>query len=127
MILLLSASLAFAAPAPAWEPQDWPAPALGVSASAAHTVASTSTLLKMYRWYRKQSDKDGARCPYYPTCSAYGLKAVQTWGVPGLWLTGDRLMREYPWMGKVDDYPIVTPYGTPRFYDPVPLRRRDRG
>jgi len=46
-------------------------------------------------------------CRYVPSCSAYGLEAVQTHGaVRGSWLTVRRICRCNPWGG----------YG----YDPVP-------
>lgn len=122
-MILLVATLALAD----WEPRDWPSPALGVSAAAPAPAPRQDLLSRAYGWYRKRSDKDGARCPFYPTCSAYGLQAVRTWGVPvGLWLLTDRFTREYPWMAKADDYPVVTPHRTPRFHDPVPDRHRHR-
>ena len=119
MVLLLGIALA----APPWEPADWPPPAPGVSAAAPVVPQRPGLVEAAYRWYRVQSAKDGATCPYFPTCSAYGITAWRTWGFPvAIWLTGDRLMREYPNMGKHDDYPVVTPHGTPRFEDPVPSR-----
>lgn len=49
----------------------------------------------------------GPRCRHLPTCSAYGLEALERYGaVKGLWLTARRLCRCHPW-------------GTSG-YDPVP-------
>lgn len=47
----------------------------------------------------------GDVCRYYPTCSAYGLGAVQRFGViRGGWLTARRLMRCHPWAKPDFDY-----------------------
>ena len=44
------------------------------------------------------------RCKYHPTCSAYAVQAVRTYGVPrGLVLAAWRLLRCNPWShGGVD-------------------------
>jgi putative component of membrane protein insertase Oxa1/YidC/SpoIIIJ protein YidD len=125
--LPLLAGLARAEP---WEPGPWPAPAPGVSTAAPAAPPQTDLLSRLYRWYRARSAEDGGHCPYFPTCSGYGRRAVQERGLPlGTLLTVDRLLREYPGMDAVDHYPLVTPYGVPRLHDPVPPRperRRDR-
>ena len=56
----------------------------------------------------------GPRCKYYPSCSAYGLQAVQTHGaVKGSVLAGWRVLRCNPWSyGGVDDVPAA---GSPLF------------
>jgi len=62
-------------------------------------------LLKAYRLVI--SPLYGNVCRYYPSCSAYALRAVQVHGaVKGTWLAGRRLLRCHPW--------------TPGGYDPVP-------
>jgi hypothetical protein len=62
-------------------------------------------LLKAYRLV--VSPLYGNVCRYYPSCSAYALRAVQVHGaVRGSWLAGRRLLRCHPW--------------TPGGYDPVP-------
>ena len=127
LVLSLAAQAGDTSPA-TWGPRDWPDPAPGVSAAAAPTPLRRGLFEAAYRWYRGQSRDNGANCPYYPTCSGYGILAVRERGVPlGIWLTADRLMREYPQMGKFDHYPIVTPHSRARLYDPVPPRRRARG
>ena len=50
------------------------------------------------------------KCPYFPTCSEYGLEAVEKYGaLKGSWLTLKRLLRCHPFhLGEHD------------FFDPVP-------
>lgn len=52
----------------------------------------------------------GNVCKYYPSCSAYGLEAVQVHGAArGSWLAIDRIVRCNPWSaGGYDPVP-----GTP--------------
>ena len=54
----------------------------------------------------------GNVCRYYPSCSAYALRAVSVHGaIKGSWLTGRRLLRCHPWSpGGYDPVP-----GTPEF------------
>ncbi|MGI3784839.1 MAG: membrane protein insertion efficiency factor YidD [Janthinobacterium lividum] len=62
-------------------------------------------LLKVYRLV--VSPLYGNVCRYYPSCSAYALRAVEVHGAGrGSWLAGRRLLRCHPW--------------TPGGYDPVP-------
>lgn len=62
-------------------------------------------LLKLYRL--AISPLYGNVCRYYPSCSAYALRAVEVHGaLKGSWLAGRRLLRCHPW--------------TPGGYDPVP-------
>ena len=67
-------------------------------------------LLKLYRLV--VSPLYGNVCRYYPSCSAYALRAVQVHGaVKGSWLAGRRLLRCHPWApGGYDPVP-----GTPEF------------
>lgn len=53
----------------------------------------------------------GDVCKYHPSCSAYGLGAVQRFGVlRGGWLTVRRLFRCHPWArGGIDDVPQARP------------------
>lgn len=56
----------------------------------------------------------GDVCRYHPTCSAYGLKAAQDFGVlHGAWLTARRIGRCHPWArGGIDDVPDPGPRRT---------------
>jgi len=58
---------------------------------------------------------DQQRCRFYPSCSAYGITAVQRFGaVRGTWLAICRLGRCHPWNpGGVDHVPPRTD-ATPR-------------
>ncbi|WP_399553263.1 membrane protein insertion efficiency factor YidD [uncultured Propionibacterium sp.] len=49
----------------------------------------------------------GDVCKYYPTCSAYGLEALELHGaLKGGWLTVRRLARCHPWStGGIDPVP----------------------
>lgn len=49
----------------------------------------------------------GPRCRFHPTCSEYGLEAINRYGVVrGLWLTGGRVCRCHPWHpGGLDPVP----------------------
>lgn len=62
----------------------------------------------MIRFYQKGiSPLLGASCRYTPTCSAYGLEAIQKHGpLKGSWLSLKRILTCHPWGG----------HG----YDPVP-------
>ena len=66
--------------------------------------------LKLYRLVI--SPVYGDVCRYYPSCSAYALRAVGVHGaVKGSWLAGRRLLRCHPWAaGGYDPVP-----GTPEF------------
>jgi len=45
-----------------------------------------------------------ARCRYTPTCSEYGLKAIQKHGpLKGSWLTLKRIGSCHPWGGRGHD------------------------
>lgn len=65
----------------------------------------------------------GARCKYYPSCSAYGMGAIGRHGaLKGTALTGWRILRCNPWSkGGVDPVPDagkwlpnILPNGDPR-------------
>jgi len=62
-------------------------------------------LIQLYRY--TVSPMLGPRCRFYPSCSEYGLQALDRFGLlRGLWLTGRRLLRCHPWNdGGVDPLP----------------------
>lgn len=44
------------------------------------------------------------RCRYMPTCSAYAVEALQTWGpLKGSWLAIKRIASCHPWGGHGHD------------------------
>jgi putative membrane protein insertion efficiency factor len=46
----------------------------------------------------------GSQCRYTPTCSQYGIEALQKYGpIKGLWLTIRRIARCNPWGGHGHD------------------------
>ena len=60
---------------------------------------------------------DGDRCPMYPTCSAYGLQAVEKHGfIVGVVMIADRLIHE---SSEMTYAPLIEVGGTVRFLDPV--------
>ena len=62
-------------------------------------------LIKVYQW--TLSPLVGRSCRYTPTCSKYGLEAIQKHGpFKGSWLTFKRVLSCNPWGGSG--------------YDPVP-------
>lgn len=71
-------------------------------------------------WRLMISPLYGDVCRYYPSCSAYALRAVQVHGaVKGSWYAGRRLLRCHPWAaGGYDPVP-----GTPEFDEEM----RDQG
>ena len=66
-------------------------------------------LLGLIRFYRKHiSPIHPGKCRFIPTCSEYGLEAIEKYGaLKGSWLTFKRLLR-------------CNPFNHGDFYDPVP-------
>jgi putative membrane protein insertion efficiency factor len=65
-------------------------------------------IVEVIKFYRKYiSPMKTTKCPYYPTCSEYGMEAVETYGVlkggiMALW----RILRCNPFMkGRYDPVP----------------------
>ena len=58
-------------------------------------------LIKLYQWIFPWL---GSKCRYTPTCSQYGIEALQKYGpIKGLWLTSKRILRCNPWGGHGHD------------------------
>lgn len=63
------------------------------------------TLIKFYKYFI--SPLLGPRCRFYPTCSSYGLEAIQRHGAAkGTYLTLRRLLKCHPFHeGGIDPVP----------------------
>ncbi|MDA3130129.1 membrane protein insertion efficiency factor YidD [Aliibacillus thermotolerans] len=64
--------------------------------------------LALIRFYRQWiSPLTPPTCRFYPTCSQYGLEAIERFGVwKGLWLTVKRIVKCHPFHpGGVDKVP----------------------
>jgi putative membrane protein insertion efficiency factor len=77
------------------------------AAGARHGVAGvpTALALALLRVYQVViSPVLPVRCKYHPTCSAYAVEAIRSFGIlKGLVLTGWRLLRCNPWSaGGID-------------------------
>ena len=58
--------------------------------------AAAAAPIRLYR--RLISPALGQRCKYHPSCSAYALQAIKTYGIlRGAVLAGWRLLRCNPW------------------------------
>ena len=66
--------------------------------------------IKLIRLYQKYvSPMKSTKCPYYPSCSQYGLEAIEKYGaLKGGWLSLKRILRCHPF------------YKGGLIYDPVP-------
>lgn len=70
------------------------------------------------RFYQTQiSPAIGQRCSMYPSCSAYCMEACRRYGVLGIPMTADRLIRETDHVNYRMD-PILMD-GVEKYYDPV--------
>lgn len=80
-----------------------------------------ATLVFFHAWRKLISPLYGDVCRYHPTCSAYGVKAVQWHGaIRGSWMTLRRIGRCHPWArGGIDDVPEPT--------SPIPYRITPHG
>ena len=85
------------------------------------TLLST-VLIAPIRWYQRWiSPALPPTCRFYPSCSAYAVRALETHGpVIGLYLAIRRLLRCHPWTpGGIDQVPPKGKWSsTPTPYDP---------
>lgn len=79
--------------------------------TARHPGPVATVLILLVRAYRRfLSPLLGQQCRFHPTCSAYGLEALQVHGaLRGTWLTARRIARCHPFH--------------PGGYDPVPPKK----
>ena len=68
-------------------------------------------LIAPIRFYRAYiSPLTPPSCRYTPTCSAYAMKAIEVWGVYGVWLGIKRIARCHPLRaGGYDPVPLPGP------------------
>jgi len=90
-----------------------PTPSLKYTGST--TMAFRFMLLLPIRFHQKViTHQDGPLCTFRPTCSQYGYEAIKRYGLRGLLMTSDRLLRCY--RGNLKYYPTIGQFA----YDPVP-------
>ena len=59
------------------------------------------------KFYQKWiSPMVGPRCKYYPSCSAYAVTAIETYGIKGVAMSAWRLVRCNPWSHGGVDYVV---------------------
>lgn len=94
-----------------------PAPAAADAPEQPDSPAGAPMLGAIRAYRRFISPTQGARCGFYPSCSTFGMHAVQLYGpVKGGMMTADRLIRCNAFKGPGPDY-VLRPDG--RLYDPV--------
>ncbi len=79
--------------------------------------------LPAYGWIgifqRFLSPVDGASCSYHPTCSAYGMRAIEAHGLLlGVPMTAERVMRNHRPENRAR-YPLIEKGGDVYYSDPV--------
>jgi putative membrane protein insertion efficiency factor len=78
--------------------------------------AAATVPIRLYR--RFVSPALAQRCKYHPSCSAYALQAIRTYGIlRGVVLAGWRLLRCNPWshggLDPVDQQRLFRPRAAP--------------
>jgi len=96
-----------------WEP--WDADAGNKPARVPTDINPLDQAVSIFQAYI--SPIDGARCPMYPTCSAYARQALHKHGsVLGMFMSVDRLLHEGD---PLEQQEPITKWGVRRFYDPL--------
>jgi putative component of membrane protein insertase Oxa1/YidC/SpoIIIJ protein YidD len=109
-LICLSAPLASAEDWGPWETkQSSPQPRLR---------ADINPLDQAVNFFQKYiSPVDGARCPMYPTCSAYARQALHKHGpLLGIFMTADRLIHEGD---PIEQQEPILKWGYRRYFDPL--------
>jgi hypothetical protein len=113
LLTLLSSGLTHAATATDWSP--WEVPAGGEPRGSTPELNPFDQAIRNFQTYI--SPVDGARCPMYPTCSAYARQALHKHGtLLGLFLTADRLIHEGD---PIEHQEPLLKWGIRRYYDPL--------
>ncbi len=72
---------------------------------------SADLALRAIRWYQAAREGRPSPCRFYPTCSQYGIEAIEGHGLSrGVWLTVRRLARCRPF-GPSGVDPVPDPSG----------------
>jgi hypothetical protein len=90
------------------------------SDEAAGSILLQPMLYLIHRHREHSTHIDGATCPMYPSCAAYGEKAMKQKGILGLLLLTDRMF--YRETGNLIEKYMVAPEhlsNEKRFYDPL--------
>ncbi len=68
------------------------------------SLAARGLILLVHGYRRVLGPLLGGHCRFAPTCSRYGLDALERHGaIRGSWLTLRRIARCHPWGGSGDD------------------------
>lgn len=111
--LLLFGGFPTIATAAAWGP--WQATASNPQRSLQTEINPLDQAVRTFQKYI--SPIDGARCPMYPTCSAYSRQALHKHGpLLGMFMTADRLMHEGD---PIEQQEPILKWGHRRFFDPL--------
>jgi len=105
-----------------WGP--WPAPGeitaeegSGVGSEERHASGPQLVFLGLIRGYQMTlSGKTGGHCNFYPSCSRFGYECIHTYGMLGIPLVADRLLRCQPGARADGAYEGLV---NGRIYDPV--------
>lgn len=75
-----------------------------MSARPRPSLAARGLMLMVHGYLRVLAPILGGHCRFAPSCSRYGLEALERHGaIRGSWLTTRRILRCHPWGGSGDD------------------------